>query len=395
MRYKSVDNNFNFKKMKTAIVVTTIRVPYALDTYIANCRKYGHEDVFFVVIADKQTPREAARYILSLKKKGYESMYLGITEQQKWLQRFPLLRKLLPYNSIQRRNIGYLYAAEKGADVIVSVDDDNYALASQDYIGEHLRAGMVQDMPAVSSSSGWFNACSFLNTKPKKTFYHRGFPLTKYWLGTDMKWARQKKKVAVNVGLWLGDPDVDTFTRLEQKFLVVSLNKQYPHFALAPGTSHPFNSQNTAFTRQALPCFFLITIGKIWKGFRIDNFRYDDIWMSYFAKKIIDHLGEQIVFGKPLVYQKRNPHDYLKDMRDELFPMIMTTKLVEIIDGIKLHSSTYTDAYAEVIEYLATRGISFTSLDSREKKCLRKIIEGMRIWLKACSEVLGYRMASV
>lgn len=375
--------------MKTAVVLTTINIPKVLSEYIKNFRKYGHRDAGFIIVGDKKTPAAAGKYALSLQKKGYPVVYLGLDEQIRWLRPFPKLQELLPYNSIQRRNIGYLYAAESGADMIISIDDDNCVLPDEDFLGYHKIVNSVKEIRAVQSSSGWFNVCSVLRTRPRHEFYHRGYPLDKRWITQQVKFKNQKKRVVVNAGLWTGDPDVDTITRLEEPFTVEGINKRYARLALAEGTWHPFNSQNTAFSSEVLPCFFLVVLGRIEEHLVINNFRYDDIWLSYFAKKIIDHMGDQIVFGRPLVCQRRNPHDYLKDVHDELLPMRMTPKLIDMISSARLTGSTYAVSYAELIEHLEAGGSKYMRLLPIEKKCLQKITHGMRVWLKASAEILS------
>ena len=39
----------------------------------------------------------------------------------------------------------------------------------------------------------------------------------------------------------------------------------------------------------------------------------DDIWASYYLQS----KGAKVVYGKPSVYQERNPHSLIKDMRAE------------------------------------------------------------------------------
>jgi hypothetical protein len=63
-------------------------------------------------------------------------------------------------------------ALEKGADVIIAVDDDNIPLPEYDYIGEHGVVGKSLECNTVSSSSGWFNTCSLLQTDTGRRFYH-------------------------------------------------------------------------------------------------------------------------------------------------------------------------------------------------------------------------------
>ena len=102
-----------------AIVLTTINIPRVLEKYIDICRKYDHKDVVFIVVGDRKSPPETSSYLDSLQ--GYEVIYLSIQKQEEWLKKMPAFRDFLPYDSVERRNIGYLYAAEVGADVIISI----------------------------------------------------------------------------------------------------------------------------------------------------------------------------------------------------------------------------------------------------------------------------------
>ncbi len=371
--------------MKTALVLTTIHVPTVLKSYIDNCRRYGHRDVAFIVIGDLKTPPQCLRYLNSLKKSGYAFIYLGPREQNEWLKKHPDLKKMLPFNSIQRRNIGYLLAVQRGADVLISIDDDNYAVPGIDYIKAHGKVGTIRETAVISSSCGWVNLCSYLKTSPAHAFYHRGFPLNKRWLQGRNRIHKMKKRVVVNAGFWLGDPDVDTITRLEEPFKVIRSAMPCRSMALAKHTSHPFNSQNTAFYKDVLPCMFLITLGRVNSRLTIDNFRFDDIWMSYFLKKAADVMDDLVAFGEPMVVQRRNPHDLLKDLEKEFLPSLMTPKLVEILDNIKLSSSSYSRLYEELSFRLQDSVLAKKILTPLEQDCLRKTAQGMRIWLKSCA----------
>jgi hypothetical protein len=262
--------------MKTAVVLTTIHVPKVLKSYIDNCRTFGHTDIAFIIIGDLKTPPQCLSYLFSLRKTGYPFIYLGPQEQDKWLKDHKELRDFLPYNSIQRRNVGYLYAAQMGADVIISIDDDNFVLPDVDYFRAHGRVGSVLKTAAISSSSGWVNLCSFLKTSQQRAFYHRGFPLNKRWVPGQTKFSKIKKRVVVNVGFWLGDPDIDAITWLEGPLKVSQMNMPFSPLSLAHGTCHPFNTQNTSFYKDTLPCLFLITLGRVNSRLTINNFRFDE-----------------------------------------------------------------------------------------------------------------------
>src|SRR5436305_1270417 len=134
--------------MKTAIVTTTIHVPRLLQKYAENASFYGHRDLEFVVIGDRKTPPEAKDFCGALRPYGCE--YLDIEDQRAYLDRFPQLWKHLRFDSIQRRNIGLVKAYENGADVIITIDDDNLSL-NQDFIGLHGIVGRRQELPCLES----------------------------------------------------------------------------------------------------------------------------------------------------------------------------------------------------------------------------------------------------
>lgn len=376
--------------MCLAIVITTINVPKIIDQYIANFEKYGHTGIEFIIVGDLKTPTEAETYTKGRNSKDFPCIYLGASEQEQILRRMPELAEFIPYNTVQRRNVGYLYAAERGAKTIIAIDDDNWPLGEYDFAGEHGIVGSTLELDTESSSNGWYNSCSQLISEPPRRFYHRGYPVSKRWLDETSPAGKCHGKVMVNIGLWLDDPDVDTITRMEEPFTVTSVRQPSRRFAVAPGTLLPFNSQNTAFHRDILPLMYLITLPSGCEPLRgNNNFRYDDIWMSFFAKKVIDHCGGLVCIGPPHVRQARNPHDYMLDLRKELLPMEMTNRLAELLPQIKLTETTYTAAYQELIEDLRIKTAYSSLFDIEERRLIKDMLRGMRLWLEALKIING------
>jgi hypothetical protein len=65
----------------------------------------------------------------------------------------------------------------------------------------------------------------------------------------------------------------------------------------------PFSSQNTFLTAEVLKDYFVLPhVG-----------RMDDIWAGYYVQA----KGYQVVYNRPSVYQARNEHDLVADMRNE------------------------------------------------------------------------------
>lgn len=263
-------------------------------------------------------------------------------------------------------------AYEGGADVVITIDDDNFVL-DYDFVGLHGIAGSIRELAAYGSTSGWFNVCSVLEADGSAEFYHRGFPPTHRWkeAAQFVSCSPIERKVAVNAGLWIDNPDVDALTRMHRQLVVRGLKPARPQsFALHLGTWSPFNSQNTAIMRSALPAYFLSPyVG-----------RYDDIWASYVLTHIAHHLGDVISFGQPLVRQDRNEHDLWRDLDSERNGMIMTDEFCEVLRSIPLVGDSYHSCFGEIVRGIECSWTTGSKWTESQKEWHAKLIEGMHIW---------------
>ncbi len=376
--------------MRTAIITTTINIPVLLEDYMRNLQRYGHSDVFFVVIGDRKTPAGIVEFLRGLEARyPYTVDYWDPDRQTAWLAKFPDLAALLPWNSIQRRNLAYLVAAEKGAETIVTIDDDNL-VTDDDFVKHHGVVGQHRSFDALVSSDGWYNPCFSLRSDPPRRFYHRGFPHSRRWADVELTTAPVAGRIVVNAGLWLSAPDVDAITHLEEPLSVTQLVARDGRMdeVLAKGTWAPFNSQNTAFSVDLLPCMYLLVMGDILYGLKID--RYDDIWMSYFTRVLTDHLGDYMQVGRPLVRQERNPHNFLVDLSRELPGMLLTEKLVDTLRAVRLTSSTYLDGYLELADQLRQAVVDDRRYTHEEALYMFKLTQGMQTWAAVCRDLGGF-----
>ena len=366
--------------MKTTIVTTTINVPVVLEKYAKNAEFYQHSDLSFVVIGDKKTPPEARTFCDNKLVRHFSCSYLDIEDQRTYLERYPALWNHLPFNSIQRRNVGFLKAWDDGAQVIITIDDDNWML-NHDFLRLHGVVGQTPALPAFETSTSWFNVCSTLEEASGTLFYHRGFPRGERWRENETftSMATITRKVAVNAGLWLDDPDIDAMTRLERPISVRGMRASAPaRFVLQPGTWSPFNSQNTALMRDVIPAYFLSPyIG-----------RYDDIWPSYVVVRIAEHLGDVIAFGEPLLRQKRNEHNLWQDLDNERVGMVLTDEFCAALRAIELHGASYHQCYGEIGEALARVWQPQTKWTDAMRASRERYLEGMTIWHKVFDAVM-------
>ena len=364
--------------MKTTLVTTTINVPLLLRDYAENAIRYGHTDVDIIVIGDRKSPPETAAFCQTVDR-ICPCVYLDIAAQEKSLAGFPELLRHIRFDCIQRRNIGMLLAYRNGAEVVITIDDDNF-VTNQDFVGLHAVAGTVREVPVYTSTSGWLDVCSFLEADDGVRFYHRGYPWNMRWTEGEHFTTTQRatRRIAVNAGFWLDNPDIDALARMERQPVVRGLKPSWTgNIALEPGTWSPFNSQNTALMRDVLPAYFLSPyVG-----------RYDDIWASYIINRIAGHFGDAICYGEPLVRQQRNPHDLWHDLDAERNGMILTADFCRALRSIALTGVTYHRCFGQIADLLPQAWAEGHAWTESQRKWRSSLIEGMRLWHAAFEEL--------
>jgi hypothetical protein len=371
-------------KPRMTIVITTINVPSLLSGYADNFAKYGHlGEVKTIIVGDRKTPHEECRQLADqLTAKGSKTTYLDLPAQEKYLDRFPKFKPLVPYNSDNRRNIGYLMAVEEGADILVAVDDDNFVMEEDWYAG-HAHLGQRRSHQTVSTSTGWFNSCSCMEYEPPRTIYARGYPYHKRWIEHKETYTTSDGRVVLNGGMWLREPDVDSLTRLSQPVCGVKVTK--PCIMLARGIMAPINTQNTAFHRDTVPAFYFVPVGDPIGGVACD--RYGDIWAGFFLKKVIDHLDDRITFGDPACDHRRNVHRLLQDLEVEMWSVVLTDQLVDHLATWTLSGKTYCEAYLSLADHLERAEWKHKVHAGAIKEFFGRMARAMRVWIETCRQI--------
>ena len=145
-------------------------------------------------------------------------------------------------------------------------------------------------------------------------------------------------------GLWLGDPDIDAVTRMVAKPTCMGVSAvASAGFVVDPGCYSPFNSQNTGFLRELLPVLLMLT----------PYGRFDDIWCSYVAERIMREHRYAVHFGQPLVWQQRSAHSLIRDLHVEMEGMEATLRFVSCLDGASLQGDSILDDTARLYEHIA------------------------------------------
>lgn len=310
------------------IVFTTIYKAEVLLELTANLERNGRlDDTVCWVVGDLGTPEECKTSCLTAERHGLETKFLSIEYQDTWGKKFPEFYNLIPYKNETRRNIGFLHALEAGCKTLISIDDDNFP-SSDDFIGFHAITGTTWQEEILRDASGYFNVCELLDIFPKRPIFPRGFPFNKRGRGNSALPIKPHKRIVIgaNSGLWLNEPDIDATTWLNGP---VKSNNYLgpPHIVLDQETWSPINTQNTSLMRELIPAYLCIPMGHAVPGGNIE--RYGDIWSGYFMQAIMNGTPYHICFGRPIVEHRRNPHNYLNDLRHEYWGMMLTDWLLE------------------------------------------------------------------
>jgi len=368
--------------MKTAVVLTTINIPHIVKDFCENFEKYGYADTEVIIIGDKKSPDEQSKKLVKeYADKGFKIFYYDIPAQEEWLKNFPKLAEIIPYNTDNRRNIGFLMAKERGAEMLISTDDDNFPLIDHDFVGSHLKMiSQAGDYEITSSDNKWFNICDLMGNNKNETIFARGFPYRirkKYDQAQIKKEKKAGIRIMLNQGLWEKDPDVDAITRIERNVQMTNLKGSA---VLGLGTFSPINSQNTALHIDLLPAYYFVIMNTVIDGLKID--RYGDIWSGLFTKKVMDAMGVYASFGEPLVDHRRNDHNLFNDLKGELNGIIYTERISEFLENVQLQGSSASELYADLSNKLKDFVDGEASFGEDFKNYIKKLHYSQHIWLE-------------
>ena len=285
----------------------------------------------FIIAGDRKSPHKEIR---ELCKVLGDATYL---DPRSRTTLYPDLSRSIGWDSIQRRNIAILEAAKLEPDVIVSIDDDNHPRG--DYFNE-IEAAFQPHRGYVGRGS-WFNIGEFATD----SYTYRGYPYRFREPVADYTVNGDGAEIGIVNGLIYGDPDINAVERQRTDPQVRSYDSEAEAgMALDPArTWSPINSQNTAWRAELAPLMLLPP--------RVG--RYDDIWGSYIAQRVLAGSGLHVRFGKPFVEQQRNAHDLEKDLRDEQFGAAFTLQFTEALQRAELPEGTVLERLRATLNALA------------------------------------------
>lgn len=365
------------------VVLTTVHVADVLVGYAENFRHFRHSDVFFVVVADRETcVKSNLRVAETIRGLGFPCYFLSVEKQLEWLRDYPELDLMVPWYSDNRRNIGYLFAVEQGATELLVVDDDNAVMKDVDCYECHVAGLRKKDKAAyVAPVNNWFNPCLMLkyNLAFAYPVYMRGYPFMKRFLDAYTLNNDGGGTVAVNVGLWTGSPDVDCLTHLMFPGLTARHLKSewVKGVALSEGVYAPINTQNTCFLAEVLPAFYF------WRMFRGMSW-FGDVYAGLFLRHILDQLGYTVQYGWPLSLHIRGDRDEVEQLRNQAKTIQFHEELCQVIPSISLSAGGFADATLELIGKLGLWKWRVKWADWY----IQRIARNMMVWVEACDNVM-------
>jgi len=371
------------------IVLTTINFPSLLREYRRNLLNSGELDTTKVwIVGDRKTPPSVYDLAAELTNSGLETIYLDMARQDEWGKGFPSFYNRIPYNNETRRNIGFLQALQEGCSRLISIDDDNWP-TDDNFALWHSRTGQEWKDHVVYDESGFLNVCEYIHFVPSRPIFPRGYPFLLRGATNNIQHKPLSSAVTVGVtaGLWLREPDIDATTWLNGK--VEGTGYLGPDvMVLDQSTWSPINTQNTSVVRELIPAYLCVPMGWDVPGGKIQ--RYGDIWGGYFLQSVMSSTKYNIAIGRPLVDHRRNPHNYLDDLRQEFWGMILTDWLLNLLRSeFKSPEQDICDKVECLAEFLLSTGIrNLPSWCAAEVKEFIEYTAGnLSLWAKVCRQI--------
>lgn len=299
---RALDWLYDIFNKKKCVIITTINPTTETIKKHINNKEY---DV--IIVGDKKTPDCY---------KNENCIYLDLEAQEKF---FPKLSKLIPYNHYGRKNLGYLFAIQKGYEIIYETDDDNIPFDNFDNV-----LNFDDSVKTIQENdSEWINIFKYFTNN--NWIWPRGYPLSlrKKHPIPNYTFETSKKNVSIINGLVKNDPDVDALFRLTSNHEVTwEKNKK---IIISNKNMCVFNTQNTFWIDNAMFIGLLLPCSV--------TFRYCDILKGIIANMLLRFNDKNMAYTSPNVTQLRNEHDLMSDFKSEYSMYIANEKIIPIIQS--------------------------------------------------------------
>lgn len=313
--------------------------------------------------------------------------YYGVQERKEWFtSRFGLKYRnylsVIPNKCHAETSFGFLVAYEEEPDVIIELDDDVFPVKEHNLVDIHTKNLFGDNGVTVHSNGKWYNSMENLILKNSINVFPRGHPYDSETRKESLTINSCGGKCVLNMGLWLGFPDLDAIASIYSQGTMLNVEGQRCRrnkVIVDKGTYFAICSMNTSFVPKIIPAFYQLYMNYM----GID--RFDDIWSGIFLKKVADHIGDNICLGKPLVYHKKRHRNPFDDLRKELEGIIINEWLWKIIDSFEIEGETYWDSYRSLLESLKNQITKIR--ERRHQKFMQTQVKKMKLWLEIIDKI--------
>lgn len=314
--------------MKIVLITTTIYVPWVLEYY-----RNADPSVTFIITGDEKTPHDR---VDSFVRTLGNVLYYDVGDQKALGYE---CSDVIGWNCVMRRSIALLEAIRLlHPDIIITIDDDNIPLDVKNYFNTFRRVLSIPYIgPVVHGDERWFNVGSMFEPSVK----HRGFPYNQesnYVINFGIN-----KTVGVVAGLWYGDPDISAVERIANRPQILQMSDILRQGVVVDNQCFtPFNSQNTGYLGELAPLMAVLPVVG----------RYDDIWASYIAERVMFETGHHVFYGPPFTWQERNEHNLITNLEDEIFGMRYTSMFCNDLLNMNLGTGSPIEMLARIYEQI-------------------------------------------
>lgn len=273
--------------MKVYIVVASMNELHNVGQFMDHLMKSSHEIKLLIVDEGDEILRNRNRGLL----KGVDYTFYGPKERALWFKerfgvKFEEYLSVIPERCHAETSFGFLAAYEEGADVVIELDDDVFPVSGHDLVEGHLSNLFRDEGFRVSSKSGkWYNTMENLVLNDNQKLFPRGHPYSLEARVEDYLYGEVRGgKCVLNMGLWLGHPDLDALTILYHGGLdgrqgVHGKDLKREKVIVGRGMYFAVCSMNTSFLPKIIPAFYQLYMNNM----GID--RFDDIWSGIFPQE--------------------------------------------------------------------------------------------------------------
>jgi Reversibly glycosylated polypeptide len=248
------------------------------------------------------------------------------------------------------RDFGF-YVAWRDSDpseVIVALDDDCRVDLS-DFATRAAESLCVAMRPMARGNGMHFNILDLYAGGPDD-LYPRGFPYSCRPGYQRFRFDEISEVAPVfHLGLWKGVFDVNAIDKLTgPPFVHEEATLQHESVTVPSGQLVSVCSMNMIFRREVIPAVYQLPMQvEVMPGWVID--RYGDIWGGFVLKKVLDHLGEAMTVGAPMIRHLKEG-DIRRNIWQEHTCHLVNDEFLAILDRVELSGTDLLGVVEQVVD---------------------------------------------